>query len=206
MSAPKKQKRKQPVTTGPSYGFGFEPEETSHHFMVIIPKDKKEPVKVIERFDWKGENDLTAETFRQTINNRHKARLPRPIFEKVKPFLTQDLNLRLHREGYRTGKWQDGSNPIHWLLGKEITLLFWAIEDVEDPEDVRLLKAIINWRGLRPEERWFLYDLINAASGGVNDRHGWRKAIKWGLLENPVDEKEIRQLELFEPPQDPYNV
>jgi len=203
MSPIRKQRKTEPAPMGPSYGFGFEPQETLHHFMVVIPKVKKEPVKVIERFDWKGEEDLKVEHFRQSINNRHKAAITQLVFDKVKPFLTQDLNFRLRREGYKIGKWQVGNNPVHWLLGKEITLLFWAIEDVEDPEDVRLLKAIINWRGLRPEERWFLYDLINAASGGVNDRQGWRMAIKWGLLENPVDEKDIRQLELFAQSQEP---
>jgi len=206
MSPAKRQKRTQPTPIGPSYGFGFEPEETFHHFMVVIPREKREPVKVIERFDWRGEEDLTAQSFRQTINNRYKVELSQTIFDKVKPFLTQDLNQRLHRDGYKTGKWQVGNNPIHWLLGKEITLLFWAIEDLKDPTDVSLLKAIINWRGLRPEERWFLYDLVNAASGGVHDRQGWRTAIKWGLLENPVNEEEIKQLELFESSQLTYDL
>ncbi|WP_018962941.1 DUF3780 domain-containing protein [Coprothermobacter platensis] len=206
MSSTRKQKRIQPTPMGPTYGFGFEPLETLHHFMVVIPKNKKDPVRVVERFDWKGEEDLAAENFRQTINNRHRVELRQSIFDKVKPFLTQDLNFRLHRDGYKTSKWQVGNNPIHWLLGKEITLLFWAIEDVEEPDDIRLLKAIINWRGLRPEERWFLYDLVNAASGGVHDRQGWRTGIKWGLLENPVNEEEIKQLELFEPPQDSYEL
>jgi len=96
--------------------------------------------------------------------------------------------------------------PCSLAFGQRNYPTFLGNRRCRRPRRRQATQAIINWRGLRPEERWFLYDLINAASGGINDRHGWRKAIKWGLLENPVDEKEIRQLELFEPPQDPYNV
>jgi hypothetical protein len=70
-------------------------------------------------------------------------------------------------------------------LGKELTLLFWAVEDA----DPTLLPAMLaNWVGLAPEERWWLYTTINATSGHPEhgqDR-GWRKAIKIAFAENPI--------------------
>ncbi|MCL1952548.1 MAG: DUF3780 domain-containing protein [Oscillospiraceae bacterium] len=43
-----------------------------------------------------------------------------------------------------------------------------------------------NWKGLLPEERWWLYTMTNAAAGELRERRGWRKALKFALEENPV--------------------
>lgn len=178
-----------------SYGFGFDPKETKHHFVVIIPKSKKEKVKVFERFNWTGESELTTINDKPSMDNRLKVEIPYAVWERVKSPLSQEFNTRLKREGYKQGTWKVGNNPVHRLLGKEMVLLLWAVEDIKNADDDRILKAVINWRGLRPEERWFLFDLTNAATGSVSDRTGWRMGIKWGLLENPVDEYEVQQLE-----------
>ena len=72
------------------------------------------------------------------------------------------------------------------MFGKETLLLVWAIEDC-DPSIIPV--AIRNWLGLSPEERWWLFTMTNASSGGLNDKYGWRKAIRYALTENPVEEK-----------------
>ena len=82
-------------------------------------------------------------------------------------------------------KWKIGYNPVSRLLGKELTLLAWAIEDA-DP--TLIPTAIANWQGLSPEERWWLYTMTAAATGNaVTGRNrGWRKAVRFALTENPV--------------------
>ena len=49
-------------------------------------------------------------------------------------------------------------------------------------------RAIRNWKGLMPEERWWLYTTTNASTGGLNDRKGWRTALRYALCENPIYE------------------
>ena len=49
--------------------------------------------------------------------------------------------------------------------------------------------AIRNWIGLRPEERWWLYTVTAAATGGPEHSDiGWRKALRFALTENPLAE------------------
>src|SRR5439155_14210314 len=83
------------------------------------------------------------------------------------------------------GTWRAGENLITRLLGKELTLLAWAIEDA-DPALVGV--AVANWRGLTPEERWWLYTMTAAATGEASTGRGrgWRKAVRFALTENPV--------------------
>jgi hypothetical protein len=56
-----------------------------------------------------------------------------------------------------------------------VVLLAWAIEDA-DP--ARIPTTIRNWRGLAPEEQWWLFTMTNAATKhAVSGRgKGWRKA------------------------------
>jgi hypothetical protein len=99
--------------------------------------------------------------------------------------LRAELNKRLKAHGRRPGKWKTGYNPVSRLLGKELTLLAWAIEDA-DP--ALIPTAVANWQGLAPEERWWLYTMTAAATGNyITGRgRGWRKAVRYALTENPV--------------------
>ena len=38
-----------------SESFGFEPEESRHHFLVLLPKNSHDPVEVSEHFTWDDE-------------------------------------------------------------------------------------------------------------------------------------------------------
>lgn len=81
-----------------------------------------------------------------------------------------------------------GENKVERLLGKELLILAWAIE--EAPEET-IPNAVRNWIGLKPEERWWLYAITAAATGGVDDTNiGWRKALRYALTENPLNETE----------------
>ena len=96
-----------------------------------------------------------------------------------------EFNRRLKKEGLPAGRWKTGGNPLARLLGKELTLLAWAVEDA-DPALVPA--AVRNWLGLAPEERWWLFTMTAAATGhAVHGRgRGWRKAVRYALSENPV--------------------
>ncbi len=74
-----------------------------------------------------------------------------------------------------------GHTPLERLLGKELLVLVWAVEYC-DMTDVPI--AIRNWLGLFPEERWWLYTMTNATTGNIDDRRGWRKALRYALCEN----------------------
>jgi len=93
-----------------------------------------------------------------------------------------------------SGRFVIGQTPIERLFGKELLVLVWAVEDC-DPANVPV--AIRNWLGLAPEERWWLYTMTNAATGNIDDRsRGWRKALRYALCDNPIDEQ--RQMSIFD--------
>lgn len=96
-----------------------------------------------------------------------------------------EFNVRLKKVGRRPGKWKVGYNAVGRLLGKELTLLAWAIEDA-DPALVPT--AVANWQGLTQEERWWLYTMTAAATGNysIGRNRGWRKAVRFALTENPL--------------------
>jgi hypothetical protein len=81
---------------------------------------------------------------------------------------------------------------VEKLMGKELMVLLWGIEN-NDPAGIPT--AIRNWLGLQPEERWWLYTMTNASTGGINDKKGWRAALRYALCENPVDESDQITLE-----------
>ena len=177
-------------------GFGFIPEENEHHFLVKIPRStsKDKNVKIYERFMWQ-ENDN-----KQVINiikDKLKAEIPKQKWDIISKPLEVEFKARLKENNisiYRQAKWKSGDNPVDRLLGKELLLLVWSIEDC----DITVIDtAIKNWLGLDTAERWWLYTMTYAASGGAYDRNGWRRAIKYALSENPVEEIEDIQLDLF---------
>ena len=56
-------------------GFGFIPEETKHHFLVVIPRSSKQKIAVYERFIWDDSetqsSDMEYSSLKLTID-RHK--------------------------------------------------------------------------------------------------------------------------------------
>ena len=52
--------------------------------------------------------------------------------------------------------------------------------------------------GLSREERWWLFTMTNAVTGHADDKRGWRKAIRYALTENPIDDEKHKQLNIFD--------
>lgn len=172
-------------------GFGFVPEETMHHFLLITPKSQNEQVAVYERFEW----DDSEEQKSGILEDNLKVVLDRHKWNLIKEVVTNALNNRLKEKGVTVGKFKVGQTPLERLLGKELVLLMWAIED-SDPQLIS--NAIKNWMGLSREERWWLFTMANAITGHADDKRGWRKAIRYALTENPVDDIENNQGNILE--------
>lgn len=169
-----------------SSGFGFDPDESAAHFLVHIPASSTLPVDISEHLSWNP--DRVAESAHLGIEREDgqvRCRLAKAKWNEIAETLRIEFNVRLKKTGKKPGKWKSGYNVVSRTLGKELTLLAWAVEDA-DPALVGT--AMANWQGLQPEERWWLYTMTAAATGNcVTGRNrGWRKAVRYALTENPV--------------------
>jgi len=158
-------------------GFGFNPTESTHHFVVILPAEgTADPVLIEERF-----------TYGDVADNRvpeARARIDSYTWGRIAAEVQGHFNRRLKDAGKGTSAFRLGENLLAPYLGKELTVLLWALDGV-DPTD--LPNALANWLGFVPEERWWLYTTVKASGAGPDDRdRGWRKAIRWAFAENPA--------------------
>ena len=178
-------------------GFGFTPApKAAYHFVVSIPRDNEGFVTVSEHFVYDEDVEEAAQRARFAEDplpypiRSPQAKVSVPIYKwrRVGEDLKADFNRRLRTAGLRVSAWKTGENRVAAHLGKELVLLLWAIEDA-DP--TLIPNAVANWQGLAPEERWWLYTTINAASGHAVEgrKRGWRKAIGIAFTENPVTER-----------------
>jgi len=109
--------------------------------------------------------------------------------------IENELNKTLKNNNITVGKFKTGDTPVDRLLGKEMILLLWAIED-SDP--TLIPTAIRNWLGFSREERWWLFTMTNATTGHADDKRGWRKAIRYAITENPIDDLKTNQMRIFD--------
>ena len=160
-------------------GFGCPNETDPHHLVVDIPAGQTGDVVISEHYGIKA-----------GINGRpdvaERCHLRRAAWSIIAEPAKQEFNERLKAKKLATSRWTVGPNKVERLLGKELLVLAWAVEQA-DPE--LMPNAVRNWIGLRPEERWWLYTMTAAATGGVDDGGiGWRKALQHALTENPLSE------------------
>ncbi len=173
--------------------FGFEPKESAAHFLVHIPAGSTLPVEISDHLSWDDERVQQSIHYRtDREDGQVRSRLPRSKWNDIAEAVRAEFNARLKKAGKRPGKWKTGCTPVARMLGKELTLLAWAIEDADPSLTV---VAIANWQGLSPEERWWLYTMTAAATGHHSDgrNRGWRKAVRFALTENPVTHRTTDQ-------------
>jgi hypothetical protein len=172
-------------------GFGFLPQENEHHFLVMIDAALKGNIVISEQFNYSASDDKRKMDYKLgRFDSTLKCLMPKMRWNLIADALQTELNRRLRQHGIHGAKWKNGDNYVSRLLGKEMMVLVWAMEDA----DPGLTDAAIkNWLGLRPEERWWLFTMTNAATGNaINDRSiGWRKALRYALTENPVDVRKL---------------
>lgn len=148
-------------------GFGYEADVTSH-FVI--------------------RHEAAAAVF---VEHNHrplvKVSLPLSLWRLIADPIKADFNVRLRERKMKAGRWANkGETPLERLLGKEATLLAWAVEGAtEDQIDF----AIRNWQGLRPEERWWLYTTANATYNlpSFGPDRGWRRALRIAFTDNPTN-------------------
>ena len=165
--------------------FGFDPAESTHHFLVTIPRGAMAEIQISEHFSWDAESGSSEVTSASRQDGQIRVMLARLKWDAIADEMRAEFNRRLRQMGRKPGAWKVGGNLLRRELGKELVLLAWAIEDA-DPGLINT--ALANWKGLVPEERWWLYTQTAAATGhGIHDRNrGWRKAVRYALTENPV--------------------
>lgn len=193
--------------TSKPLGFGFNPAESQHHFLVTIPKTSNDDkVYVSEHYEWDESEERRELHFALgREDNKLRVVLPRVKWDAIADELRAAFNQRLRDNGISTGKWHLGQTPVSRLLGKELLLLAWAIEDA-DP--ALIPQAIRNWHGLAPEERWWLFTMTNAATGHAlaGRGKGWRKAVRFALTENPVSAGPTTSPTGYEPKQPTFGL
>ncbi len=160
-------------------GVGFIPVETQHHFLVCIPRTKREEVVVYERFHWDDAETQTSDMKDTNI----KVKVSYEKWDAIRSVVEKEFNRRLSINKITIGKFKIGNVPVERLNGKELVLLLWAIED-SDP--ALIPTAIKNWIGLSAEERWWLFTMANASTGYYAKKRGWRIAIRYALTDNSV--------------------
>lgn len=173
-TSPKKgSKANQPAHA--TQGFGVPLTAAPHHFVVIIPRGTKQSVQIVE--------DLGMHTLGDDSELLDRVTLPRGIWTEIANPVKRMFNERLKAHQLKPGQWKAGENRVDRLLGKELCVLAWAIEDLEAE---KIGTALRNWLALRPEERWWLFGMTATTVGAPEDRgRGWRMALKYALGDTP---------------------
>ena len=174
-------------------GFGFDPSESEHYFQLSL-SSKSADVHITEHMSWeKGLWDKKIRGVKVDTDERLRVVLSREKWDAISDAVKDEFNRRLRKMDMKGGIWKvNGLTPMSRLFGKELVLLAWAIEDA-DPG--RVSTAIMNWLGLTPEERWWLFTMTNAATGQAiyGKNIGWRKAVRFALTENPISASQPEQ-------------
>lgn len=152
-------------------GFGVPATSDPHHFKVVIPKSSTGKVQISEYLGLQATSSDSAVIDRVLLD--------RPRWTAIRAEVQRAFNARLAAHGLKPSAWKVGDNPVDRLLGKELCVLAWAVEQM-DPEKIPV--AVRNWLALRPEERWWLFGMTAMSTGGITDAgKGWRTALKHAL-------------------------
>ncbi|SFG58279.1 DUF3780 domain-containing protein [Methylobacterium gossipiicola] len=158
-------------------GFDCADHYQEHCYLVQVPRTAKESVHVFEVYGRppKATEDLWAPEV--TL----RAQLTKGKWDAISAEVRLEFNRRLKLERRKAGTWSQGGNGVQRLLGKELLVLVWAVEqDVVSLEQCEV--AVRNWLGLKPEERWWLYTMTAAATGFAHQvGMGWRDALTKAL-------------------------
>jgi hypothetical protein len=165
-------------------GFGAPRELGAHRFLVRIPAAVRDPVLLIEDYGFLGGRDGIPD-------QEPRARIARSVWNAVRDAIKREFNTRLRAQKLPVGNWNVGDTPLDRLLGKELCVLAWAMEDA--PPDVAARAAGV-WAGLRPEARWWLFGTTVEHGGRPDDRHvGWRQALRVAFQDDVASRARARR-------------
>jgi len=171
------------MASRPSAGFGVQDSERDpQQFLVRIGATSRQLVEVVEDYGISGPRYEPGE--QAPVDQVLRCLIDQRRWKIVATPLKNAFNERLKARKYRVGRWETGENRVHRLLGRELCVLLWAIEQCDEDK----IQAGVNaWLGLRPEERWWLYAMAAHSAGKAADHdRGWRKAIRFGLTEGAI--------------------
>lgn len=152
-------------------GFGVPATSDPHHFKVVISKSSTGKVQISEYLGLQATSGDSAVIDRVLLD--------RPRWTAIRAEVQRAFNARLAAHGLKPGAWKVGDNPVDRLLGKELCVLAWAVEQMDSE---KFPVAVRNWLALRPEERWWLFGMTAMSTGGLMDAgKGWRTALKHAL-------------------------
>lgn len=158
----------------PTLGFGVPATLAPHHFVVSIPRGRQ-PVRITE--------DLGMHAAGAGSEVLDRAIISRSVWVEIANPVKRLFNQRLKAHRLAASQWKAGENAVDRLLGKELCVLAWAMEELA-PE--KLGTALRNWLTLRPEERWWLFGMTAASAGAPQDKGwGWRAALRHALGDTP---------------------
>ena len=152
-------------------GFGVPDTPDPQHFKVILPRSDTGRVRISEHLGLQA-----GRTYGSVID---RVLLDYPRWTLIRAVMQYHFNERLLAHGLKPATWKAGENQVDRLLGKELCMLAWGVEHME-PDRIPI--AIRNWLALRPEERWWLFNMVATIGGRANDApEGWRLALRYAL-------------------------
>jgi len=171
-------------------GLGFLPVEARHGFLIEIPtgSGRNDFIRISEHRNVDiSQLNSTAETMESDKDPGLRVLIDRNRWLALAPAFWEEANRRLRANGLPSCKFLKNPSkpiPVHPSLGKELCVLCWAVEEAQ-PDLIP--NALMNWEGLAPEERWWLYTMAVATTGQalIHRGLGWRKALRAALAENP---------------------
>jgi hypothetical protein len=155
--------------------FGVPDVVDPHHFVVHIPAGSTEDIEIEENFGIHASSDEDSRLLR--------CRLSRRAWNGIRDEAKRILNERLKEKDLKAGRWNVGANKVERLLGRELCVLAWSVEAAQPDAYPAACAA---WAALKPEEKWWLFRMCDAATGAAEDADiGWRKALRIALTETP---------------------
>ena len=168
-------------------GFGVPNVVCPHHFVVRIPAGRSDPVVIVEDYGLDGDT-IDAKPVSRVIVSRDAWRV---VADPLKAYLNRRLKDKINKR-HPAIRFSAGDNKVERLLGHEVAVLAWAIEQA-DEDEARI--AFTRWASHRPEELHWLYQQIVADAGRPdNEPTGWRLAIKQALIvkdDRPLPRRDI---------------
>ena len=155
-----------------THGFGVPNLPMPHQFLVRIPKGRTEPVEVWEDFGVRAVSSGTQSICRTKV--------PREAWRRVADGVKSHLNRRLKKKDIKPSRFSVGDNRVERILGREICVLAWAIENASaDEADI----AFTRWHSHKHEELWWLFLQIDKDGGEWDSpMTGWRAAIRLVMI------------------------
>jgi hypothetical protein len=150
------------------HGFGVPNDVAPHRFLVRVPQGRGGTVELIE--------DYGAAGVASGLGSICRVRVPRATWRAVADEAKAYLNRRLREKKVPASRFTPGETPVERLLGRELCVLAWAVEEMS-PEEAAA--AVPKWASYRPEELWWIFAQVDRDAGEFDDQPtGWRAGIR----------------------------